>query len=479
MTFILTANGFGAGKLTRPEVAGSISGIKGTVRVNHLPVLPNEAVFAGDIVSTGDASGAFLNLRGTVAILVGNSEMSLAASASSSAITLREGALEIRSGSSQPALVYVPGGSVVVKNDGDFPSICRIASVGKSAFIIADRGHVEIHGAGAPTLLAPGKSIQLDAGMPQAGGGGQVAGKVARAIPQEVVQHQGKAAEANLSQNDNVLWGDNVSTRGTGRVRIGLNDGSFLNIGARSTMQIRQHNADTQQTDVELTLGHMRAEVVKLTKSGARFETRTPTAVIGVVGTIFTADVLSPTLTNVYSVQGDVTVSNINPAVVGTVTLHAGQFTSVRFGLPPGAPTAISPNEMQSQLRNTDAGPRGPALTGLGQAGAAGQAGATAGVAATGATGIVNLAVAGTAVGLGGIVIHQETGVHNNIQTADTSLLAAGAADNLANTSANNAANAASQAASAASQAASINQTIANTINNVLTGCGCVSPSAP
>src|SRR5579859_2658581 len=83
ITFILTANGFGAGKLTRPEVAGSISGIKGTVRVNHLPVLPSEAIFTGDIVSTGDTSGAFLNLRGTVAILVANGEMSLSGSGES------------------------------------------------------------------------------------------------------------------------------------------------------------------------------------------------------------------------------------------------------------------------------------------------------------------------------------------------------------------------------------------------------------
>ena len=353
----------------------------------------------------------------------------------------------------------------------------------KSAFVIADRGHVEIHGAGSPILLAPGKSIQLEAGMPQAGGGGQVAGKVAVALPKEVVQHQGKGAETNLNQNDNVLWGDNVTTQATGRVRIALNDGSVLNIGARSTMLIKQHNADTQQTDVELTLGHMRGEVVKLTKSGARFETQTPTAVIGVVGTIFTVDVPSATLTNVFSVQGDVTVANINPGVVGTVTLHAGQFTSVHFGLPPGAPTAASASQMQSQLRNTDAGPRSPALTGAGQgqggAAGAGQVGAAGGAAATGGTGIVNLAAAGVAAGVGGVVIHQETSVHNNIQTADTSLVAAAAADSQAATSANNASTAASQAASATSQANTISQTTATTINNGLTGCGCVSPAGP
>lgn len=482
MIFILAANGFGAGKLTRPEVAGSISGIKGTVRVNHLPVLPSQAIFTGDIVSTGDTSGAFLNLRGTIAILVANSEMSLSGSGESPALTLMKGALEIRSGKLQPALVYVPGGSVIVKNDGDFPSICRIASAGRSAFVIADRGHVEIHGAGAPTLLAPGKSIHMEAGMPQAGGGAQVAGKVAVALPKEVVQRGGKGTKIPLGVSDTVNWMDVVQTIGNGRTRIALLDGSFLNIGARSTMRILQHDAASQQTEVELTLGHMRGEVVKLTRSGAKFETRTPTAVIGVVGTIFMVQA-TPTLTRVWSVQDDVTVRNINPNVVGTVTLHTGQFTTVRFGLSPGAPTQVSVDQMQDEVKNTNAGPGGPAgVTSVGQVGTgnqAGQAGTLANIASSGGTGVVNAVVAGTSVALGGVVIHQETSVHNDILTSDTSLSGAAAADSAAAVSASNALTAANSAQSASQQAASISQTTATTVNNVIQGCGCVSPSTP
>jgi len=480
--FILAANGFGAGKLTRPEVAGSISGIKGTVRVNHLPILPNEAIFTSDIISTGDTSGAFLNLRGTVAILVANSEMSLSGSGESPALTLTKGALEIRSGKSQPALVFVPGGSVVVKSDGDFPSICRIASVGRSAFVIADRGHVEIHGSGAPTLLAPGKSIHMEAGMPQAGGGAQVAGKVAVAIPKEVVERGGKGAKIPLSTSDTVNWMDVVQTLGNGRTRIALLDGSFLNIGARSIMQIVRHDAATQQTEVELTLGHMRGEVVKLTRSGAKFETRTPTAVIGVVGTVFMVQA-TPTLTRVWSVQDDVTVRNINPNVVGTVTLHTGQFTTVHFGLPPGAPTQVSVDQMQDEVKNTDAGPRAPGVTAaVSQAGTGGQVGQTgtlANIASSGGTGVVNVAVAGTSAGLGAVAIQRVTTASSNNQATDTTLSAAAAADSQAATSSNSALTAANSAQSATQQAASISQTTATTVNNVIQGCGCVSPSVP
>jgi hypothetical protein len=299
------------------------------------------------------------------------------------------------------------------------------------------------------------------------------------AIPKEVVQHQGKGAETNLNQNDNVLWGDSVSTQQNGRVRIGLNDGSFLNIGARSTMRIVQHDAASQQTDVELTLGHMRGEVVKLTKGGARFETRTPTAVIGVVGTIVMVQA-TPTLTRVWSVKDDVTVRNINPGVVGSVTLHTGQFTSVRFGFPPGVPTTLPANQMQQEINNTNAGPGGPAgAAGAGQGGTGGQAGTIANAANGGAPSVVNVAVAGTSVGLGGVVVQQVAAARNNTHAADTSLSAAAAASSQAATSATSASNAASQAQNATQQASSISQTTATTVNNVTTGCGCVSPTGP
>src|SRR5579863_3509472 len=150
---LLTLNGLAAGNLKRPEVVGSIAGIKGTVWVDHHPVLDREAVFSGEVVSTGASSGAFLNLRGTIAILVENSELALTGSGGAATMALKKGALEIRSGGLQPAQIFIGKTSVVVRNDGNFPSICRIASVDRSSVVIADRGHVEIHGAGAPLIV--------------------------------------------------------------------------------------------------------------------------------------------------------------------------------------------------------------------------------------------------------------------------------------------------------------------------------------
>lgn len=182
------------------------------------------------------------------------------------------------------------------------------------------------------------------------------AGTVTNAIPDNVVQRQGQGAETALKVSDGINWADVVRTLKTGRVRIALLDGSFLNVGARSVMRIIRHDPQTQQTQVELTLGRLRAEVVKLTKPGAGFQVQTQTAIIGVVGTIPITEAFRD-LTRVFCVEGVLTVRNINPAIVGQVTLHAGQFTTVARGLPPTAPVQASPAQLQSQINQTNVGP--------------------------------------------------------------------------------------------------------------------------
>jgi len=479
-------NGFGADKADHSVVVGSIVGTQGTVQVDQHSVLPNEAVFAGDSISTGATSGAFLNLHGTIAILVEKSELALARSGDSVAMTLKKGALEIRSGQAQPAVVHVPGASVLVGSEGAFPSICRIASVNQSAVVYADKGHVEIHGAGAPTLVRPGQSVRLEAGVPQAAG--QQAGKVSGHIPTGSVKHGGKGTPITLKLSDPIFWEDLVSTQDNGRIRIALEGGSYLNIGARSEMRIIQHDAQSQQTTVELKLGSLRGEVVKLTKGG-KFETQTPTAVIGVVGTIYVVNVNSPQLTRVWSVTGDVTVRNIDPNVPGEVTLHAGQTTSVQQGKPPGTPSTAPANQVQTQMAQTNV-PEG-AMAGAGAAGGAaassgGTAGGAAGGAGVGTTGgfpggMTNLATIGGAGGsaiAGGIALHEATQANNNAAAAQSALAGAANAASQAATSAAAAQQSAAAALAAAQEANNIATATLNDINSILKGCGCVSPQS-
>jgi hypothetical protein len=112
--------------------------------------------------------------------------------------------------------------------------------------------------------------------------GGPEAGKVTREVPKGTVGRQGK--ELPLVTNDPVDWNDVVRTQEKGRLQITLTDGSLLSVGSRSEMTIVKHDAEAQQTDIELTTGTVRVDVKKISKDGGHFNVHTKTAVIGVTG---------------------------------------------------------------------------------------------------------------------------------------------------------------------------------------------------
>lgn len=114
------------------------------------------------------------------------------------------------------------------------------------------------------------------------------AGKVTREVPQGTVQRQG-GKEMPLSQNDPVDWNDTVHTQNRGRLQITLKDGSVLSVGSRSEMKVVKADPVTQQTDIELVNGTVKADVQKVTKTGGHFQIHTKTAVIGVIGTTLLA----------------------------------------------------------------------------------------------------------------------------------------------------------------------------------------------
>lgn len=223
----------------------------------------------------------------------------------------------------------------------------------------------------------------------------QQAGKVSAAIPEESVQRLGQGTEIDLKLSDSVNWLDVVRTLQVGRVRIELLDGSFLNIGARSIMRIVKHDAQSQQTEIELNFGRMRVQAVRLSRSGASFQVKTPTAVIGVVGTDFIVNV-TETGTEVFVIEGAVVVANLLAGVVGQVTVHAGEHAAVLSGQPPSQATSASQSDLQAQMDQTKvasppiAGAGGGGKTGGGHTGlfllgglaAAGGIAAAAGLAA-------------------------------------------------------------------------------------------------
>jgi hypothetical protein len=402
---IIVASAGRAADLKEQKPLGMLTA-KGSVWVDRLPVPSATAVFAGDSVATDASGAAILRLdSGATAALAGEGEIELPRDATANTLNLRKGVLSIRSAGEGATRVSVLGSLVDVGGTDGYPAICTIAALGNSASVVADKGRVTIHGAGGPISLSPGKVVRWEAGAhPRPPQTAQKAGTVSGAIPAETVERKGQTAPLVLKVNDEVNWQDLVKTQNTGRVRIALLDGSTLNVGARSEMRIVQHNAQSQQTQVELTLGKMRTQVIKLTKPGASFEVKTQTAVIGVVGTTFIVNA-GPNSTSVTCIDGVVTVQNVNPAIPGKVSLNSNQTTTVAAGAAPTAPVTASFAQMQTQLADTDV----PTAPGAAQAGAQQGAGGTQGQAgAQGAGGGLGSTLSATSlaeVGAGGAAL--------------------------------------------------------------------------
>lgn len=140
-----------------------------------------------------------------------------------------------------------------------------------------------------------------------------------------------------MKLEDQVKWNDQVRTLEAGRAQIMLIDGSTLNVGARSTLKVIKHEPQTQQTELELTMGKVRADVQKITTPGGKFELHTKSAVIGTIDTSYVAET-DGNKTKVCGVSGTTSVQSSDPNVPGTVTLKKDYCTIVIFGQPPGAP---------------------------------------------------------------------------------------------------------------------------------------------
>ena len=110
----------------------------------------------------------------------------------------------------------------------------------------------------------------------------QRAGQISRSIPEVAIARGTQQTPAPVKAL--VDWGDVVRTGDGGRARLALDDGSVLNVGSSSTLTVTQHNAAAQQTQIELTYGRVRSQVIKQTKPNAKFEIHTSVGVAGVVG---------------------------------------------------------------------------------------------------------------------------------------------------------------------------------------------------
>ncbi len=196
-------------------------------------------------------------------------------------------------------------------------------------------------------------TLAMTTEMPAAGQStGQRAGEVSRVIPAVSIARGSKTITA--SAKSVVDWQDQVSTQASARARIGLDDGSVLNVGSDSSMKVIKHDAGAQQTELELTYGKLRTQAQKIARPDGKFEVRTPAGVAGVVGTDFYVDYTN-NLMNVIVFEGFVKVCNLAGACV---VVKAGQMTNLRTNdsSPPPAPVQATLSILTTANSDTNVG---------------------------------------------------------------------------------------------------------------------------
>jgi hypothetical protein len=184
------------------------------------------------------------------------------------------------------------------------------------------------------------------------------AGDIRALVPTGHVLRSGAAEEA-AQVNAAIYWQDEVRTDRGGRVRIGLLDGSILNVGSESSLRVLQHDPGKQQTELELVYGRVRANAVRIAQPGGKFEVHTPVAVAGVVGTRFGVRT-SADQSLVICYEDVVRVRNAEANVKGEVLLHTGEFTRVLRGVPPTPAAPATPEQLREEEDETSILPTSP-----------------------------------------------------------------------------------------------------------------------
>lgn len=188
----------------------------------------------------------------------------------------------------------------------------------------------------------------------------QRAGQVSRSVPKADIQRG--AQQVSAAAQTPLFWQDVVQTDRGGRARIALDDGSILNVGSESSLAITKHDANSQQTELDLAYGRVRANVVKLSRPGAEFKVKTRTAVAGVVGTDFFLSFIND-VAQLIVYEGIVQLCNLAGQCVA---VGAGQMTMQRGNNPPDQPTNVSPAQSMQAAQNTQVGATAGAAAGAG-----------------------------------------------------------------------------------------------------------------
>ena len=311
---------FGATRANDPA-ASATSIIGKEAKLNGTPMPVGATLFPGDVIRVGEASTVALRFGDSSVLAAPHTELVV----ESKGVSLRNGRLQVRADGAESFAISGPFFHVNIAASGGVPSSAEVRLTGLRAQVSAVAGGAELTASGNDTSyrLRAGETATLDASggdaSPAQEASSPAAGQVSRLIPQVQIDRASQDLVAAVS--DRIYWNDGLRSGPTGRAHITLKDGSQLNLGSDSSLRILQHDAQAQQTSLDLLVGRMRGKITKLTRPGAKFEVHTPVGIAGLVGTDF-----SLLVTNDYMelmvFDGTVRFTNLNGQ---SVTVTAGK----------------------------------------------------------------------------------------------------------------------------------------------------------
>jgi ferric-dicitrate binding protein FerR (iron transport regulator) len=277
---------------TAGDPAASAASIIGKeAKLNGAAMPAGATLFPGDVIRLGEDSTVALRFADNLVLAAPETELVV----ESRGVSLRDGRLQVRASGGDPFTISGPFFHVSMAASGGIPSSAEIRLGGLRAQVSAVAGAADLtaEGNAEPYKLHAGETANLDAAgadpSPAQSAASPEAGQISRLLPQVQIDRASQVLVAAVSER--VYWNDGLRSGPTGRAHVTLKDGSQLNLGSDSSLRILQHDAQAQQTSLDLLIGRMRGRIAKLSRPGAKFEIHTPVGVAGLVGTDLSLEV--------------------------------------------------------------------------------------------------------------------------------------------------------------------------------------------
>ncbi len=330
------------------------------MELNGSPMQAGATLFPGDVVRLGENSTAALQFGNSSVLAAPLTELVV----ESQSLQLRNGRVQVRVSGKEPFSISGSFFHLNVAGTEGTAGSAEIRLGGAHAEVSAVAGMIELTpGGNAPYRLQPGETATLDAGeawsrLPQAvAAQSPEAGQISRLIPQVQIDRSSQHIVAEVSSG--VYWNDELRSGPSGRAHVTLKDGSQLNLGSDSNLRIVQHDAQAQQTSLDLLMGRVRGKITKLSRPNAKFEIHTPMGIAGLVGTDLSLLVTND-FTELMVFDGTVRFTTLNGQSV-TVTagnkIRISKAGTVDGPLPFAAPEAQTAQNLTDITGSANSGP--------------------------------------------------------------------------------------------------------------------------